>query len=114
MKYFVFADVHGFYSILKEELVKQVANNKDDSSVADGEVDGEYQQNPPVLEEEQSPSVADDESTEENQPSDEIVVDDNVQKNDVEYMEKGQYRMKYIANTDELDTNEYFIYITLE
>lgn len=100
--------------VITPPIEENDGNNKDDSSVADGEVDGEYQQNPPVLEEEQSPSVADDERTEENQPSDEIVVDDNVQIKDVEYMEKGQYRMKYIANKDELDTNEYFIYITLE
>ena len=51
-----------------------------------------------------------------NEETTDEVVDDNKESLDSEtkYLEKGIYRMKYIANVASEDTNDYYIYITLE
>lgn len=51
-----------------------------------------------------------------NEETTDEVVDDNNESLDSEtkYLEKGIYRMKYIANVASEDTNDYYIYITLE
>lgn len=113
--------------VVYEQKIEEKENEDihSDSSVTDGEVNEESSPNPPILEEDQSPSVPGDETVENpeednignNENSEQKTEDINNDVNEEEQVinvEKGQYRMKYIANTTEDDTEDYYIYITIE